>query len=93
MKDLSSLRLADLCREVKTGTAEEDIRGDLKLETKMYLKKLIEACLAEEQGRILKAPRHVRATRQGLITVTDITKESSKMIRDVPGLYMGLYLI
>jgi putative transposase len=58
MKDLSSLRLADLWREVKT--TEEDIWGDLKLETKMYLKKLIETCLVEEQDRVLKAPRHAR---------------------------------
>ena len=34
MKDLSSLRLADLWREVKT--TEEDIWGDIKLETKWY---------------------------------------------------------
>ncbi len=58
MKDLSSLRLADLWREVKV--TEEDIWGDLKLETKMYLKKIIEGCLIEEQDIILKAPRHAR---------------------------------
>ena len=58
MKDLSSLRLADLWREVKV--TEEDIWGDLKLETKMYLKKIIEGCLIEEQDTILKAPRHAR---------------------------------
>lgn len=58
MKDLSSLRLADLWREVKT--TEEDIWGDIKLETKMYLKKIIEGCLIEEQDMVLKAPRHAR---------------------------------
>lgn len=58
MRDLLSLRVADLWREVKT--TEEDIWGDLKLETKMYLKRLIETCLVEEQDRILKAPRHAR---------------------------------
>ncbi len=50
MRDLLSLRVADLWREVKT--TEEDIWGDLKLETKMYLKMLIEICLIEEQDRI-----------------------------------------
>ena len=58
MKDLSSLRLADLWREVKA--TKEDIWGDLKLETKMYLKKLIETCLVEEQDIKLKAPWYAR---------------------------------
>ena len=58
MKDLSSLRLTDLWREVKI--TEEEIWGDLKLETKMYLKKLIEGCLTEEQEIALKAPRYAR---------------------------------
>jgi len=58
MRDLLSLRVADLFREVKT--TEEDIWGDLKLETKLQLKRLIETCLIEEQDRMLKAPRHAR---------------------------------
>lgn len=58
MRDLLSLRVADLWREVKT--TEEDIWGDLKLETRLQLKRLIETCLTEEQDRILKAPRHAR---------------------------------
>lgn len=58
MRDLLSLRVADLWREVKT--TEEDIWGDLKLETKLQLKRLIETCLVEEQDRMLKAPRHAR---------------------------------
>ena len=58
MRDLLSLRVADLWREVKT--TEEDIWGDLKLETKMHLKRLLETCLVEEQDRMLKAPRHAR---------------------------------
>lgn len=58
MRDLSSLRLSQLWREVKI--TEEEIWGDLKLETKIYLKKLIEGCLAEEQEIALKAPRHAR---------------------------------
>ena len=58
MKDLTKVRLADLWKEVKI--TEEEIWGDLKLETRIYLKKLIEGCLAEEQEFILKAPRHAR---------------------------------
>ena len=58
MKDLTKVRLADLWKEVKT--TEEEIWGDLKLETKMYLKSLIEGCLTEEQNIMLKAPRFSR---------------------------------
>ena len=58
MQDLTKLRLAQLWKEVKV--TEEEIWGDLKLETKMYLKKLIEGCLSEEQNKILKAPRSSR---------------------------------
>lgn len=58
MQDLTQVRLKDLWKEVKV--TEEEIWGDLKLETKMYLKKIIEGCLIEEQDRKLKAPRHAR---------------------------------
>ena len=58
MQDLTKVRLAQLWKEVKT--TEEEIWGDLKLETKMYLKKLIEGCLTEEQNIMLKAPRFSR---------------------------------
>ena len=58
MKDLTKVRLAWLWKEVKI--TEEEIWGDLKLETRIYLKKLIEGCLAEEQEFILKAPRYAR---------------------------------
>lgn len=58
MKDLSQVRLADLWREVKI--TEEEIWGDLKLETKLHLKKLIEGCLISEQEMALKAPHHAR---------------------------------
>lgn len=62
MRDLLSLRVADLFREVKT--TEEDIWGDLKLETKLQLKRLIETCLTVEQERLLKAPRHARYSQR-----------------------------
>lgn len=58
MQDLTQVRLKDLWKEVKA--TEEEIWGDLKLETKMYLKKLIEGCLTEEQDIRLKAPKSSR---------------------------------
>jgi len=58
MQDLTQVRLKDLWKEVKV--TEGEIWGDLKLETKMYLKKLIEGCLTEEQDIRLKAPRSSR---------------------------------
>jgi len=57
MKQLTSLRLPDLWKEVKT---EEQFWGELKPETRQYLKMLIEGILIEEQTRSLAAPWHAR---------------------------------
>ncbi len=57
MKQLTSLRLSDLWKEVKS---EEALWGDLKLETKEYLKMLIQNILKEEQKHFLAAARYER---------------------------------
>jgi putative transposase len=57
MKQLTSLRLYDLWKEVKS---EEALWGDLKLETKEYLKMLIQNILKEEQKHSLAAARYER---------------------------------
>ena len=57
MKQLTSLRLSDLWKEVKT---EEQFWGELKPETRQYLKMLIEGILTEEQTRVLAAPKYAR---------------------------------
>jgi len=58
MKDLTSLRVSDLWKQVKT--TEEEIWGDLKLDTKMHLKNIIEKCLIEEQTKLIGAHRSQR---------------------------------
>ncbi|MCL4378772.1 MAG: IS256 family transposase [Actinobacteria bacterium] len=57
MKQLTSLRLSDLWKEVKT---EEEFWGELKPEVRQYLKMLMEGILVEEQARSLAAPRYKR---------------------------------
>jgi len=57
MKDLTQIRLSDLWKEVKT---EEDFWGELKPETRQYLKMLIEGILIEEQSKALAVPRYKR---------------------------------
>ena len=57
MKQLTSLRVSDLWKEVKT---EEQFWGEIKPETRQYLKMLIESILIEEQTRSLAAPWHAR---------------------------------
>lgn len=57
MKLLIFLRLSDLRKEVKS---QEEFWGELKPETRQYLKMLIEGILIEEQTRSLTAPRHAR---------------------------------
>jgi putative transposase len=57
MKQLTSLRLSDLWKEVKSEAA---LWGDLKLETKEYLKMLIQNILREEQTNYLAAARYER---------------------------------
>lgn len=59
MKNLTKLRLSDLWKEVKS---EDEIWGDLKLETKLYLKNIIEKCLIEEQTKIIGVHRRQRNT-------------------------------
>ena len=58
MKDLTSVTLSDLWKEVKT--TEEEVWGDLKTDTKMHLKNIIEKCLLEEQTRLIGAVRSQR---------------------------------
>ena len=57
MKQLTSLRLSDLWKEVKSEAA---LWGDLKLETKEYLKMLIQNILREEQTHYLACARYER---------------------------------
>ena len=57
MKDLTQIKLSDLWKEVKT---EEDFWGELKPETRQYLKMLIEGILIEEQSKALAVPRYKR---------------------------------
>src|SRR4030042_4823432 len=57
MKQLTSLRLSDLWKEVKS---QEALWGDLKLETKEYLKMLIQNILREEQTHYLACTRYER---------------------------------
>lgn len=57
MQDLTQLRLKDLWKEVKS---EEALWGDLKLETKEYLKMLIQNILKEEQKHSLACARYER---------------------------------
>lgn len=59
MQDLTQIRLKDLWKEVKS---EDEIWGDLKLETKLYLKNIIEKCLIEEQTKIIGVHRSQRNT-------------------------------
>lgn len=56
-KELSNLTLTDLWKEVKD---EEDIWGDLKLETHQVLKKLLRGVLEVEMTNYLQAQRHER---------------------------------
>jgi putative transposase len=57
MKQLICLRLSDLWKEVKS---EEALWGDLKLETKEYLKMLMQNILKEEQKHSLACARYER---------------------------------
>lgn len=57
MQDLTQLRLKDLWKEVKS---EEELWGELKAESKEFLKMLIEGCLLEDQYRSLNMPRYCR---------------------------------
>lgn len=57
MKQLTSLRISDLWKEVKT---EEEFWGELKQETRQNLKMLIEAILQDEQTIALAVPRYKR---------------------------------
>lgn len=59
MKDLTQLTLADLWREVKED--EDSLWGDLKLEARMALKRLLEGCLLEEQRIQIGAGWHERS--------------------------------
>ena len=57
MKELTSLRISDLWKEVKS---EEDFWDELKPEVRQHLKMLIEGILIEEQDRTLATPRYKR---------------------------------
>lgn len=57
MQDLTQLRLKDLWKEVKS---EEELWGELKAESKEFLKMLIEGCLLEDQSKYLNSPKYCR---------------------------------
>lgn len=60
-KELADLTLKDLFKEVKD---EESIWGDLKLEAKVFLKKLVNNTLGIEMRNYLQAEKHQRTAQR-----------------------------
>lgn len=61
MKDLADLTLVDLFKEVKS---EETIWGDLKLEARVFLEKLVNNTLGFEMKSYLQAEKHERTEKR-----------------------------